>query len=95
MTELHNLSLFVSALAKFLLMTGLGIGGAIALIAECCGWKIVPVKIVALGIEQVPGGQLATRSKRRSEAGREGNRQLLVAASDRATSPPRKEWRVG
>lgn len=89
--ELHNLSLFVSALAKFLLMTGLGIGGAIALVAECCGWKI-PVKIVALGIEQVRGGQLATRSKRRRLARREADRSL--GASDRATSPPRKEWRI-
>lgn len=58
MTELHNLSLFVSALAKFLLMTGVGIGGAIALIAECCGWKIV-----ALGIEQVSGRAVSHMEK--------------------------------
>lgn len=48
MNEFHNITLFFSAIAKVLLMTGLGIGGAVALIAECCGWKIV-----ALGIEQV------------------------------------------
>ena len=88
MTELHNLSLFFSAIAKFLLMTGLGIGGAVALIAECCGWKIAD-----FGFEKVSvGGQLATRSKRRKFARREADRNL--GASDRATSPPRKEWRV-
>lgn len=32
--ELLNLSLFVRAIAKVLLMTGLGMGGALALLAE-------------------------------------------------------------
>lgn len=54
-SELCNLSLFVSAIAKFLLMTGLGMGGAVALFAECCGFRVV-----ALGFEKVSGpAQLA------------------------------------
>lgn len=80
MTELSNLSLFVCALAKFLLMTGVGLGGAIALVAECCGFRVV-----ALGFEKVSqpvsqpgsgGGQLAN--------------SIPVLLRATATSPPRK-----
>ena len=40
-SELLNLWLFISAIAKVLLMTGLGMGGVVALFAECCGFRVV------------------------------------------------------
>lgn len=55
-SELLNLSLFVGAIAKVLLMTGVGVGGAIALLAECCGFRVV-----ALGIEKVLGEAVRAR----------------------------------
>ena len=55
-SELSNLSLFVSAIAKVLLMTGVGVGGAVALFAECCGFRVV-----ALGIEKVSGEAVRAR----------------------------------
>jgi len=58
-SELLNLSLFVAAIAKVLLMTGVGVGGAIALVAECCGFKVV-----ALGFEKQNSSRL-----RRGDAG--------------------------
>jgi len=54
MTELSNLLLFFTAIAKFLLITGVGLGGAVVVIAECCGFRVV-----ALGVEKVRSGQLA------------------------------------
>jgi len=76
-SELFNLSLFVSAIAKVLLMTGLGMGGAVALFAECSG-----VRVVALGFEKVSGlGQLAKTGI------------LIPANLNPATSPARKARR--
>ena len=72
-SETLNLLLFVYAIAKFLAMTGLGLAGAIVVIAECCGFRFV-----ALGIEKVRGGQLATLSDR------------VPTNSAWATSPSRK-----
>ena len=76
-SELSNLWLFVCAIAKFLAMTGVGLAGAVVVLAECCG-----VRVIALGFEkvqhQVRGGQLALLSDDRNQW---------------ATSPPRKEWR--
>ena len=77
-SELLNLSLFISAIAKFLLMTGLGMGGVVALLAECCG-----VRVVALGIEKVSGSvQLAC-----------GLSFVPANNFNRATSPARKARR--
>ena len=78
MTFLSNLSLFIRAIAKVLLMTGLGLGGALALVAELYG-----VRIVELGFEQVRGGQLAMQ-KRLS---------AFTSFRRPATSLPRKESR--
>jgi hypothetical protein len=73
-SELLNLSLFVSAIAKVLLMTGVGMGGVVALLAECCGFRVV-----ALGVDQVSGdGQLAPLSDQ------------LRTSESWATSPSRK-----
>jgi len=47
-SELSNLLLFFTAIAKFLLITGVGLGGAVVVLAECCGFRVV-----ALGIEKV------------------------------------------
>jgi hypothetical protein len=72
-----NLCLLFLAIAKVLLMTGLGPAIAIAILYECYG-----VRIVRVGVEKVSaGGQLAERNK------------LLAVAEFRnaATSPPRKE----
>ena len=51
--ELLNLSFLVCAIAKVLLMTGIGMGAAVALLAECCGFRVV-----ALGIEEFGTGAL-------------------------------------
>ena len=51
--ELLNLSFFVCAIAKVLLMTGIGMGAAVALLAECCGFRVV-----AFGIEEFGTGAL-------------------------------------
>lgn len=52
-SELLNLSLFVSAIAKFLLMTGIGLGGAVAL-----GFEKVSRKHLRVS-RKVWAGQLA------------------------------------
>jgi hypothetical protein len=49
-SELLNLSLFVSAIAKVLLMTGVGLGGAVALFAECCGFRVVALGLETFGV---------------------------------------------
>ena len=75
MTELHYLSLFVRAIVKVLLMTGLGMGGALALLAECCGFRVV-----ALGIEKVSERAVSRDTSIAIGEGNQPAREVLEAA---------------
>lgn len=72
--EVVDVGIFLFAIAKVLFSTGLGLGIAIAVIAERAGFRVV-----ALGVEQV-------RSE--SRPSRFGKRSGQLA--DTATSPLRK-----
>jgi len=98
--ELLNLSLFISAIAKVLLMTGVGVGGAVALFAECCGFRVVALGIEMCGgvhAERLNGSDAGNRERRsvsnpartQVRAGQLAIREK-VPASFVATSPARK-----
>ena len=72
MTELSNLWLFLCAIAKVLVMTGVGVGGVIVLVAECCGFRVV-----ALGFEKF--------GRAVSQTNRDG---LIPALSNREGNKP-------
>lgn len=69
--ELLNLALFVRCLATVALLCGFAPAVLILTIAECCGWKIVPVKIVGVGVEKVSGQAV---SRNTSSALSDGNK---------------------
>lgn len=73
--ELSYLSLFVRAIAKVLLMTGLGMGVTLALIAECCGFRIC-----ALGFEKVSGRAVSHSTSIALSEGNKPVRKILEAA---------------
>ena len=73
-----DLLLFLFALAKASLLTGIGPGIVLAVLAECCGFRVVEIGIEKVQ-HQVRGGQLARLNDRE-----------LIPAESWATSPPRK-----
>ncbi len=81
--ELLNFSIFLFAIARAFILTSVGVGIAIAVIAERCGFQIV-----ALGVEQVRS------ASRPSALKTSGDGQLAYseksALATWATSPSRK-----
>lgn len=82
--ELSDFVIFLFAIAKVLLLTSVGVGIAIAVIAERCGFEVV-----ALGVEQVRSESRPLLALKHS-----GDGQLALSeksvSSHWATSPSRK-----
>ena len=82
MTELSNFALLLYAIARAAILCGILPGMAIAILAECCGFRIV-----AFGVEQVRSGSRLSRFEKR-----DGQLARLIPSRSLqgATSPSRK-----